>query len=915
MLGNPISPAMSHKQTQMLAQSYLDQARHHKKGEKMESLEVSLALYDQAKVSFMHVANGRQLMPSLSEVKEALLEAFTPKTQEEKSLRERIAEVYFERGELLEKLGKGAKAQASKRKAEAWGYEAIRPALAPVSVSAQKKSDLVDYLFEKALLTLSSLEVSKKPSLFLVYAHDNKDHGEAKASTSKYLINHLSKIRGVTLYSDQTPIGPAYSSKVENLEADGKLEDILTNQLCLLPAQLRGDVEPVDKVIVCCSDVLGSYLKGQSYKAFCDELKKAYEEDREAYVKDDKQKGTPALREVVRKFSQEEKYAAEFHHVLTEMAFLEIRAGHLKGHHGIIPVSLTPNSYDNCLKAFIESTTVRMEDPVRFDLQAKKGDEVYLNQGSHGVLFKVLERLLVGSDEAKTFLDKFWSGHSLVMSSLKNDSKFGKLEFAKLLDGIFDGIRTAMHRQLASTVQQQHHQLRLLNADPRATLEEQYFSALKEDEAFNETLQVYVEPQGKGSLEGVDSGLLAQVKGLLKDKKVILLKGDSGSGKTTFSRVLEKQLWESRKEGDEAIPLFISLASIDKPEHDLIAKALKKRGLSEYQIEKLKRKHKFVFILDGYDEIRQTRNLYLSNDINRSGSWQGRMLISCGSEYLGGEYGKRFQPNPRLKDKDVLFEELEIAEFSESDRAQYVEKYVQHNTMGWTVQRYEFALKQAHLKELVSTPFLLRVVLEALPYLENELKDRSGVQLRLDLYDQFFRQWFDRKQQWLSVQNLTGSKRELFRELSDEGFAEHGLGFVKELGVHLYTKNVGNPVVEYSSLKDEGSWKEAFFGREEKKQLLRESWPLIRSGTQYRFIHKSLLEYCAVRTLFDSLDACIEPESRSRRGSDASSYSFESEVAVPVRKLVGLSLWPKHWVGDKGVVGLLTDRVNEEPEL
>ncbi len=909
MLGNPISQAMSRSQTQILAQTYLDQARQHKKA---ENLEVSLALYDQAKVSFMHVVNGRQLMPSLSEVKGALIEAFTPKTKEEEELRRRIAEIYFERAELLEKLGKGEKAQASKRKAQTWGYEAIRPALVSVSLSAQKKSDLVDYLFEKALLTLNSLEVSNKPSLFLVYAHDNEAHGEAKASTSKYLINTLSKIRGVTLYSDQTPIGQAYSSSVENLDADGKLEDILTNQLCLLPAQLRADVEPVDKVIVCCSDVLGRYLKGQSYKEFCDELKKAYEEDREAYLKDDKQKSTPALREVVRKFSQEEEYKSEFHHVLTEMAFLEIRAAYLKGQHGIIPVSLTPNSYDYCLKDFIESTTVRMEDPLRFDLQAKKGEEVYLNQGPHGVLFKVLERLLVGSDEAKTFLDKFWTGHSNVISSLKSDSKFGKLEFAKLLDGIFDGIRTALHSQLASTVQQQHHQLRLLNADPRAALQEQYFAALKEDEAFNEILQLYVEPQGKANLEGADSGLLAQVKRLLKDKKVILLKGDSGSGKTTFSRVLEKHLWENRKEPDEAIPLFISLASIDKPEHDLISKALKKRGLSEYQIERLKKKHKFVFILDGYDEIRQTRNLYLSNEINRSGNWQGHMLISCGGEYLGGEYGKRFQPKPSLKGEDVLFEELEIEAFSEADRSQYLENYVRHNTMGWTAQRYQFALKQDHLKELVSTPFLLRVVLEALPYLENEKKERSAVQLRLDLYEQFFIQWFDRSQQRLSTQNLTVTQREHFRALCDDDFAQHGLSFVQELAVHLYTENGGNPVVEYSLRKDKGNWKDGFFGRDEEKQLLREAWPLVRSGNQYRFIHKSLLEYCVVRKLLDSFDACTEAESGP--GSDASSvYSFENQAAVPPRTQVGLSLSPKHWVGDQGVVGLLTERVAQEP--
>ncbi len=940
MLGNPVSQTLIGNQAQlmaqMLAQSHLDQARMHKAA---QNFELALILCDQAKVNFKFIADARQLFPSLSEAKSALTQARMPQTYEEETLRHRIAEVYVERAELLEKLGKSDKAQASYKKAQAWGYEGIKltptalveslsvqdaPASAQKSTStlvslqpssAHEKSDLVDYLFEKALLTLSSLEVSKKPSLFLVYAHDNDAHGEAKASTSKYLINNLSKIRGVTLYSDQTPIGQAYSSSVENLKEDGKLEDILTNQFCLLPAQVRADVKPVDKVIVCCSDVLGSYLKGQSYKAFCDELKKAYDIDREAYVKDNEQKGTPALREVVRKFSQEEKYRADFHHVLTEMAFLEIRAAHLKGQHGIIPVSLTPNSYDYCLKDFIDSTTVRMEDPLRFDLQVKKGEEVYLNQGSHGVLFKVIERLLAGSNEAKTFLDKFWTGHSHVISRLKSDLNFGKLEFAKLLDGIFDGIRTAMHSQLASTVQQEHEQLQVFRADPRAALKEQYAAALTQDEAFQETLKLYVESRCRANINGESQTfeLLPQVQAFLKDKKVILLTGDSGAGKTTFNRRLEKHLWDHKKEED-AIPLFISLPSIDKPEQDLIAKALKKRGLSEFQIQKLRKANqRFVFILDGYDEIRQTQNLYLSNGINHADGWQGQMVISCRSEYLGQDYRSRFQPNPMLQDKDTLFQEIVVEPFSKEERDQYLEKYVAHNLTDWTAQAYQEAFsKQSNLKDLISNPFLLRVVLEALPYIEKKGKAVSAIQLRLNLYDQFVKQWFERNQQRLSTQSLTGAQKEVFRELNDDGFAQHGFGFVKELAVHLYKENAGNPIVEYSLFKDKGSWKDAFFGREEENQLLREAWPVVRSGNQYRFIHKSVLEYCVARSLFESFDACKVADTRARRGSDASVYSFEEQAVLPSRTERDLSLAPKHWVSDLGIVRLLTERVQQE---
>ncbi len=791
-------------------------------------------------------------------------------------MRQRIAEVYFERAELLDDLGKPHKAQASRKKAQAWGYERVKSASIasavslsvlsamawawtrtatlvsmplqqqpvasrplqrlPVASSAQEKSVLVDYLFEKALSTLGSLEMSDKPSLFLVYAHDNPAHGQAKASTSKYLIDKLSTIR-VNLYSDQAPMAQPYSSSPEDLKEDCKLEDILTSQLCLLPDPLRDDVKPVDKVVVCCSELLGKYLAWPHYEDFHQDLQAAYRKDRAAYRQDGAQPGTSAIRQVGRQFSQEEAYKAEFHHVLTEIAFLQIRAEERGDQHGIIPVSLTPHSYEHCLAYFIPATTVRMEDILRFDEQAQAGREGYPNQSRHWVLFKLIERLLVGSDEAKTFLNKFWQGYSDFIYRLKNEpSTLGELEFAKLLDGIFDGIRTALHSQLAFTVQQQHQQLRVLHADPRAALKEQYFAALKQDKAFEETRQLYVEPRGKTSLCEADAfALLPQVKAFLNDKHMILLTGDSGAGKTTFNRVLEKQLWEHKKEPN-AIPLFISLPSIDKPEHDLIAKALKKKGLSAFQIQTLKKeKQQFVFILDGYDEIRRTQNLYLSNSINQPHGWQGHMVISCRSEYLGQEYRSRFQPNPHLQGEDLSFQEIAIEPFSEAERNQYLEKYVQHNPTGWAAQRYQAALEQQqHLKGLISTPFLLRVVLEALPYLENEEQVRSAIQLRMDLYDQFVRRWFERNQQRFSTQALTGTKGEVFRVLSDDGFARHGLRFVQDLAVHLYTKNAGNPVVEYSLYGDEGNWKEAFFGEKDKQQLLREAWPLTRSGDQYR---------------------------------------------------------------------------------
>ncbi len=211
-------------------------------------------------------------------------------------------------------------------------HPALIPLQQPVVSLAQAKNAQVEYLFEKALSTLSSLELPNKPSLFLVYAHDNPFYGKAEAAISRYLIDKLSQIR-INLYSDRTPMGQPFLRASEDWKKDGKLEDILTSQLCLLPTRLRDDVEPVDKVVVCCSEVLERYLSWPHYGAFYQELQAAYSQDCE-------QMGTSAIRLVVKAFS----HKAGFHHVLTEMAFLQIRAERLTEQHGIIPVSLTLKS-------------------------------------------------------------------------------------------------------------------------------------------------------------------------------------------------------------------------------------------------------------------------------------------------------------------------------------------------------------------------------------------------------------------------------------------------------------------------------------------------------------------------------------------------------------------------------------------
>ncbi|KAF9992976.1 hypothetical protein BGZ80_008323, partial [Entomortierella chlamydospora] len=112
---------------------------------------------------------------------------------------------------------------------------------------------------------------------------------------------------------------------------------------------------------------------------------------------------------------------------------------------------------------------------------------------------------------------------------------------------------------------------------------------------------VYISPRAKASPRATDTfDLTDKVQEFLNsDKKVFLLLGDSGVGKSTFNRALEISLWDNYEKTSGRIPLFIHLPAIEKPERDLIAERLRKVNFTESQILELKLHREFILICDG----------------------------------------------------------------------------------------------------------------------------------------------------------------------------------------------------------------------------------------------------------------------------------------------------------------------------
>ncbi len=128
----------------------------------------------------------------------------------------------------------------------------------------------------------------------------------------------------------------------------------------------------------------------------------------------------------------------------------------------------------------------------------------------------------------------------------------------------------------------------------------------------------------------------------LSSHKLLLLQGNAGSGKSVFCQDLSTHLWQNYREGDP-IPLFISLPQCEDPIEQVIEETLENYGFTEEQITTLKKEYQFNFILDGYDELHQFKNLYVSNRLQ---DWRAQTIITCRSQalYRINDYEKFFIP-------------------------------------------------------------------------------------------------------------------------------------------------------------------------------------------------------------------------------------------------------------------------------
>ncbi|KAF9899119.1 hypothetical protein EC991_009579, partial [Linnemannia zychae] len=379
---------------------------------------------------------------------------------------------------------------------------------------------------------------------------------------------------------------------------------------------------------------------------------------------------------------------------------------------------------------------------------------------------------------------------------------------------------------------------------------------------------VYIAPMAKSNLYASDNNLfplMDKVKDFLDgDSLVMLILGDSGAGKSTFNRYLENELWKNYKI-DGRFPLFINLPALKYPEEMLVEKQLKVNNFSEDQIRELKRHRQFILICDGYDESLLTSNLHTTNCLNQPGQWDAKLVITCRSQHLGPDYLGKFAPmmtDRYHRTSSIQFQEAAITPFSKDQIEDYVGQYVPLESRKWVEKDYLDRLTAIpSLMDLVKNPFLLWLYLEALPSIVQDKMDLSRLRFtRVQLYDRFVRRWLEVNKCRIEdqAQVLDKETQLAFNNLLDAGFAKYSVEFQVNLAAAIFREQEGRPVVDYIHKKDKDSWKAEFFSPDPENKLLRGASVLCRVGTQYRFLHRSMLEYFFSRRVWGPVDHADE---------------------------------------------------------
>lgn len=347
------------------------------------------------------------------------------------------------------------------------------------------------------------------------------------------------------------------------------------------------------------------------------------------------------------------------------------------------------------------------------------------------------------------------------------------------------------------------------------------------------------------------------------EKKILLLLGDSGAGKSLFTARIEHQQWQEDARVAAYLPLRIELkAFTGETVKQCVRQTLDKLGFNAKEINQLK-KLPLLFILDGYDEITHNLNcnLYTENHVEE---WPlAKVIITCRTQYFSSQmqsnsiFMRFWNSNPDPKSLKQLY----LAPFTEKQIEMYLIKYLNESPDHAKVMDY-----LQDIKELLSTPFILRIFCESLPLLlekleaqkSNENPLRNFTLTRLDIYQAFMLYWFMKEEERIEESLKSDPKFKRFDiKKSFEGYAEqlaYEMFIQKTLQV-IYEEAADEWSGVDTDVNASSTWQRFFNSEKPETVRARQACPLRRIGNNcWSFVHKSFQEYFIARHLWKELE-------------------------------------------------------------
>lgn len=366
-------------------------------------------------------------------------------------------------------------------------------------------------------------------------------------------------------------------------------------------------------------------------------------------------------------------------------------------------------------------------------------------------------------------------------------------------------------------------------------------------------------------------------------EKVLLLLGGAGSGKTSFGYYLAAELAKKRGSNDH-IPLFIRLGSLENPGKTAIEEGLAEIGIDgREEVSSLRTNYRFVFILDGYDEMGKLPNLYRQNHLGEK--WKAKVIISC-RDTFGHLEDKDIENQFMPSKENAHFRKIWVAPFTPDDIDTFLQRYISSRPKKypaqWPLQKYQDQIQKIPgLLQLITNPFLLHIAADVLPAIVEKYERSQQPKKRLDIfyYDllkHFMERWIGR----------------IETQLRDNGTLDTFMGnykdevenFCKKLAAMMSRRGI--TVVENTS-----EWKE-FFSDESPTREFRRGAPLKgnvdnddgkKNNKNYlqkrklAFFHKSIQEYYLARESYDEMMKKKEDEESDDK-KEASSIMHDTPL-------------------------------------